>query len=404
MKVIPGKIQRFLKNSYVNITNSIAFYPILIMLVFLILSYLSISFDFSEKGKTLKSQIGWLRLKDSSTARVIAASIVTGIISLTVFSFTMVMIVLNQTASQMSNRILDNIISSRFQQIVLGIYIGTIIYALFLLSTIRNVDSGIHIPSLSTYFLILLTIIDLFVFIYFLHYITQSVRYEVIIRKTHNQTRVSMQKYCSVEKEPSDHTYPENGYPIKANRSGIYTGFGKRVLLKLCMDHDFTIRIPLIPGTFILKGTTLIESSVQLNGDIKKKVYDALFIGNSETIDENYLYGFRQLSEVAVKALSPGINDPGTAILSLRAIFSLLIFKSCHFHDNIIMDDNHCARIFTRELSFENLFSDTVFPIWDYGRKDMMIRHEPGLLLTQLNSMAPNSAVKYLLEDLRQVQ
>ena len=204
MNEIPGKIQRFLKNSYVKITNSIAFYPAIIMLVFLILSFLSISFDFSETGKSLKSQIGWLKLRDPSTARIIASSIVTGIISLTVFSFTMVMIVLNQTASQMSNRILDNIIGSRFQQIVLGIYIGTIIYALFLLSNIRDVDSGIQIPAFSTYFLILLTIIDLLVFIYFLHYITQSVRYEVIIRKTHDQTRIAMEKYCSLQKEPSE--------------------------------------------------------------------------------------------------------------------------------------------------------------------------------------------------------
>lgn len=402
MNEIPGKIQRFLKNSYVKITNSIAFYPAIIMLVFLILSFLSISFDFSETGKSLKSQIGWLKLRDPSTARIIASSIVTGIISLTVFSFTMVMIVLNQTASQMSNRILDNIIGSRFQQIVLGIYIGTIIYALFLLSNIRDVDSGIQIPAFSTYFLILLTIIDLLVFIYFLHYITQSVRYEVIIRKTHDQTRIAMEKYCSLQKEPSEQPDPRNGYPLKTKRSGIYTGFNKTILTKLCRKHDFTIFIPHFPGTFILNGTTVLESSEQLSDEIKKRIFDAIFLKSSETIEENCQYGFRQLSEVAVKALSPGINDPGTAVLSLRALFSLLILKSCYFHDNIIRDENLKPRIFTMEFSFENLFSETVFPIWDYGRKDRMIRQELNLLLTQLQDIAPNNVVRFLLEELIQ--
>lgn len=400
MKEVPG-IQRFLKKSYFKITNSIAFYPAIIMLFFLILSFLSISFDFSEAGKSLKSQVEWLKLKDSSTARIIASSVVTGIISLTVFSFTMVMIVLNQTASQMSNRILDNLIGSRFQQIVLGIYIGTIVYALFLLSNIRDVDSGIHIPAFSTYFLILLTIIDLIVFIYFLHYITQSVKYKVIIQKTYDQTKGSMEKYCSLQKAPSD-LPPQNGYPLKTERSGIYTGFNNAILKKLCIEHDFSIYIPHSPGTFILNGNTILESSEHLSDEVKKRVLDAIFLQNSETIEENYQYGFRQLAEVAVKALSPGINDPGTAVLSLRALLSLLIYKSCHFHDNVIMDENHKTRIFTKELSYENLFSETLLPIWDYGKKDRMIRQELCLLLPQLQEIAPNDSVKFLLEEVRQ--
>src|SRR5664279_1731398 len=157
--------------------NSIAFYPAIIAIIFLVLSLLSITFDFSEEGMQIKSHLHWLRLRDASTARSIISSITAGIITLTVFSFSMVMIVLNQTASQLSNRILDKLIGSRFQQVVLGIYVGTIVYALFLLSTVRNIDSGVQIPALSTYLLIVLTIIDIFLFIYFLHYITQSIKY-----------------------------------------------------------------------------------------------------------------------------------------------------------------------------------------------------------------------------------
>ena len=157
------KIQVALKNIHHNVVNSIAFYPALIGLLFLLISVLSINFEFSDGGQQLKSNLQWLSLKDASTARSIISAIATGIISLTVFSFSMVMIVLNQTASQMSNRILDKLIGSRFQQIVLGIYVGTIVYAFFLLSTIRDNDSGEQIPALSTYLLMLLTVFDIFV-------------------------------------------------------------------------------------------------------------------------------------------------------------------------------------------------------------------------------------------------
>jgi uncharacterized membrane protein len=402
MKEIPGKIQRLLKEGYLKITNSIAFYPVITMLFFLALSFLSISFDFSEAGKSLKSQLEWLKLRDSSTARVIASSIVTGIISLTVFSFTMVMIVLNQSASQMSNRILDNLIGSRSQQVVLGIYIGTIVYALILLSTIRDVDSGIQIPAFSTYFLILLTVIDLFIFIYFLHYITQSVRYEVIIRKTHDQTRESMSKYCSLKVEPAAPPVLRNAYPLRAEKSGIYMGFNKAILQKLCTENGLSIYFLHPRGTFILKGLTVLEASEHMPDDIKKRIRDAVFLQNSETIDENYQYGFRQLSEVAVKALSPGINDPGTAVLSMRALFSLFTFRICHFPENVIMDENKKAQIISKELTFENLFTETLIPIWNYGKEDRMIQQELYRLLTQLQDIAPNESVKYLLQEVRQ--
>ena len=80
----------------------------------------------------------------------------------------------------MSNRVLNSMIENRFQQVILGIYIGTIVYALFLLSTIRDISSGIYVPAFSIYLLILLTVIDIFLFIYFLDYVTQTVKYETV--------------------------------------------------------------------------------------------------------------------------------------------------------------------------------------------------------------------------------
>lgn len=152
---------------YKKTVNSIAFLPAIIAVLFLLLSFGMIQFDFSETGKAIKSNLHWLSLKDASTARSICSAIVSGIISLAVFSFSMVMILLNQAASQMSNRILGKLIGNHFQQFVLGFYIGTIVYALFLLSTIRDINSGIYVPAISTYLLIVLTVFDIFLFIYF---------------------------------------------------------------------------------------------------------------------------------------------------------------------------------------------------------------------------------------------
>jgi uncharacterized membrane protein len=377
--------------------NSIAFYPAIIAFLFLLLSALSIAFDFSEEGKEIKSRLQWLRLKDPSTARSIIASIAAGIISLTVFSFSMVMIVLNQTASQMSNRILDKLIGSRFQQVVLGVYVGTIVYALFLLSTIRNVDSGIHIPALSTYLLIGLTICNIFLFIYFLHYITQSVKYDVIIKRIYEETLASMKSSCSLKAQEEEVISFQRGSVILASKSGVYEGFSAQEMLALCEREQCVVITLHAPGTFIMEGIPLAEVNTSLPQATKELLAGELFIHQSESIKGNFFYGFRQLSEVALKALSPGINDPGTAVQVMRALFELYAYRIAHAAETHIRNGQGLVRIVKKELTFEEIFEITLMPIWDYGKADRMIRNELRHLLNQLTLISPRPEIAALL-------
>ncbi len=395
-----GKIRIWIQERYHSILNSIAFYPAFIALMFLVVSMVVISFDFSETGKQLKSQLHWLSLKDATTARSIISSIVAGVISLAVFSFSMVMIVLNQAASQMSNRVLDKLIGNRFQQVVLGIYIGTIVYALFLLSTIRDIDSGIYIPALSTYLLIVITIIDIFLFIYFLHYITQSVKYEVIIERIYKETKTSLEKTCSIKGNQPNSTNTETTYTIASKKSGIYESFEQQVLLRLCSENDCIVNILHTPGTFILEGIPVMNVNKQLPDDIQDLLLAQLYFPTSESIDDNFFYGLRQLTEVAIKALSPGINDPGTAIVSLRALFQLYAYRACYYPETVLRDKDNKERIIITEPGFEKIFSSTILPIWDYGKNDRMIQQEMRHLLTQLQATSSHAAINKLLQEI----
>src|SRR5699024_11894337 len=109
-------INKWFRVTYAKITESIAFYPAIISLGFLLLSWIMLSIDFSEWGKDLKSNLN-VSLKDADTARTIISTVAGAIISLTVFSFSMVMIVLNQAASQMSNRVLSSMIRSEERRV-----------------------------------------------------------------------------------------------------------------------------------------------------------------------------------------------------------------------------------------------------------------------------------------------
>ena len=387
-------LRHWLTGRYQRTINSIAFYPALIAVGFLALSYFSIHFDFSATGKSIKSQLSWLSLKDATTARSIISAIAGGVISLTVFSFSMVMIVLNQAASQLSNRVLDKLIGNRFQQIVLGVYIGTIVYALFLLSTIRDIDSGLYIPALSTYLLIAITVFDIFLFTYFLHYITQSVKYEVIIERIRGETQTALERTCRLREQPQPAPDPAEGYLIPAPVSGIFEGFDRKELLGLAAEHACVLAFLHPPGTFLLMGQPVVRATKRLPAEMLTQVQDALQLSDNESVDANPFYGFRQLMEVALKALSPGINDPGTAIQSMRALYQLLAYRAVHFPDPVVADEAGHVRVITRELTFDEIYETALLPIWDYGHDDRLIQHETLHLLGQLRTMLPDN---YLL-------
>ncbi|RYF86602.1 MAG: DUF2254 domain-containing protein [Chitinophagaceae bacterium] len=379
--------------------NSIAFYPAFIALIFLVLSYFMVSLDFSETGKQIKAQMEWLKLKDATTARSIISVIAAGILSLTVFSFTMVMVILNQAASQMSNRVLDKLIGNRFQQIVLGFYIGTIVYSLFLLSAIRDIDSGIYVPALSTFLLIAFAIIDIFLFIYFLHYITQSVKYAVIINRIYKQTEKALKSTCRLSEEPLM-VPTKDGSPVLTTKPGIFEGFNQSSLLHIAQEEDCVFSFMFTAGSYLLKGIPVLlvhPVNKALTNELKEKIIGHVLINDEESIDENFYYGFRQLTEVAVKALSPGINDPGTAVQSMRALAELLSYRVNHFPDNHIKDEQGNIRIITKEAPFENIFTACIMPIWDYGKEDRFVQQEMHHLLLQLQVQCNHPVISHLL-------
>jgi uncharacterized membrane protein len=396
------RILKWIRTHYAKTVSSIAFYPAIIAIIFLILSWLMLKLDFSELGKSFKKQLNWLSLKDASTARSILTAIAGGVISLTVFSFSMVMIVLNQAASQMSNRILNSMIENRFQQIVLGFYIGTIVYALFLLSTIRDITSGIYVPAISIYFLIGLTITDIFLFIYFLDYVTQTVKYETVIKRVKDQTMLAMKKHYSPIESLNLH-FPETSYKdVKAVESGYFQGIQQNSILELASKYNVRFEFLHPVGTYLIAGSNLVRAYG--TKDIPDEGLDELMLSidfyDGQPIDRNPEYGFRQLAEVAIRALSPGVNDPATAVLSINALSALFAYRLKNCQSSVIETSDHKTGILLTVQNFKDLFKDCIYPIWDYGNKDRYIQQALTHMLKQLNELDEHKDQESLFEKL----
>ncbi len=381
-------IGKWFRIYYNKITQSIAFYPAIIAIGFLLLSVGMLEIDFSPWGKHMKSRLSWLSLKDASTARSIIVTVAGAIISLAVFSFSMVMIVLNQAASQMSNRVLTSMIENRFQQIILGVYIGTVVYALFLLSTIRDNNSGVYVPALSIYLLILLTIIDIFLFIYFLDYVTQTVKYETVIHRVQIQTMGTMKKRFEEMKEENVSWSNLPFVEIRSAESNYFQGFNEQKLLKIASKKNLHICFLYKQGTYLIKGIVFMKvyGIGLIDEEFKNDLLYATDFFKGQPIDRNADYGFNQLAEVAIKALSPGINDPGTAVISLHSLSDMFAYKLYHNLPTVWLDHEGVKRIYIPCSSFYDMFEKCIGPIWNYGKNDEYIQKELMLIVKQLKT------------------
>lgn len=375
-------IFKWIRKFYNKFIHSIGFLPALFGLVFLLISVATMEMDDAGMGTALNKRYKWLTLEDAETARTVVSTVATGIISLTVFSFSMVMILMNQAASQMSNRMLDNIIGDKVQKTILGFYIGTIIYSLFLLINIGGNNN--NVPTLSVYTLLLFTIVDIFLFVYFLHHITQSLRYEQLIKRIHLRAVATLQKLARNEKSAPGSNPEFEGQEILSVQSGYYQGFDENQLLKFATEQDVVIKFLYPIGTYILKGTPLLIIKGALDEHMLKKMLLDIDFYSGQEIDKNTYYGFYHLTEVAVKALSPGINDFGTAVLSINALTDLFAKIIASPIEAEIKDDKGGTRIITKQLSVEELYTCAVLPIWDYGRRDRMVQHALSRMLIQL--------------------
>ena len=168
--------------------------------------------------------------------------------------------------------------------------------------------------------------------------------------------------------------------------SDYYQGFNKTSLLAFAEKHNLVIKVLHSPSTYLIQGRPLLVT--YSNKKIQKKDIDEMLVAidlyRGQPIDKNAYYGYHQLAEVAIKALSPGINDPETAVLSIHALTDLFRFRLFNYMPLSIPDKNNVTRIIIKELSFKELFVECFDPIWQYGKEDKYIQQAMLHMLDQL--------------------
>ena len=391
MKAIFNRIYDFFN----TIESRIAFYPTLLSIVGFLFALFMMYLEGQGISKKMLGIIPQLMVENGDTALTVLSACLGGLISLMVFSFSMVMLLLSQASNNYSPRLLPGLISDKRHQLILGIFLSSILYIIFTLFSIQPSEEKYTLPGVSVLLGIIFTITCLVSFIYFIHNISQSIQINNILDNIFVEARNRLTHLVETE-EKSQKSFPntENWNEYKIGHSGYFQNVSTENILEICEKHDTKIYIIIPKGLFILSKAVFLKSEKKLEKDVVDSIFANISFARGELVDDNYILAFKQITEIAVKAMSPGINDPGTAINAidyLTELFSLRMEKS----DESIFSKDEKELLQIATVSFRELVYYIMASLRTYCKHDPIMVQKLLWMLTFLEKQ-PTVSENYL--------
>jgi uncharacterized membrane protein len=372
------KLYKPLLKFYTRSINSIAFLPTAIAVAFFLFSLLMLRLEDTPLSRQVQQKITVLLVQGPEEARLVLNAIITGILSLMVFSFSMVMIILSQASNNQSPRVIPGLITAKAYQVVLGFNIGTIIYALIMVLNVEETEAAKAVPEMGIFFGMNFAITCLALFVYHIHSVSQSIQVDHILVRVYGQATRHLTRQAR-EFARMGQGFPDpdtSGWTVLYSREeGYLTLTEKRGLVKFARKHDLLIEVLLESGRFTVVGFPLfrISRDIRQEHDLLDELYSYFIFSLSELNIGHYQYSMRQISEIAVKALSPGINDPGTATTAINFLTMIYLRKMACHTDRYFTDQDGNLRVIRKIYSLDSLLYKYLTPIRHYGKSDVMV-------------------------------
>lgn len=413
------KIKNKILQLYAKIVGSIAFYPALITVGFVIFAIIMLQTEVHGISKYIGENVQYIIVNNKDTARTILSTIIGGTISIMVFSFSMVMLLLNQASANFSPRVLPSLIANKKHQFVLGMFIGTIVYCLLVSINILPDHRSYSVPGVATFMGVLLGLFCLALFVYFLHSISKSIQIGHILENLYKDTLTEIESAIEKKNQRKDELPKvDNWHIIRSNRTGYLQEIVEQHLTDLARKHETSILIFHAEGKFIIKDEPIGRVEKKLEEEAKKEIASCLLFSSEERIEQNFVLGFKQITEIVVKAMSPGINDPGTALVGIDYL-SELFRKRMQLPDNSELtiyakegeNEEKPEKVYLKNTTFDNIFYLNTTAIRQYARHDVVVMFRlldlyKSLLnvkdITDGKQQFLKKQLKSLLEDLKE--
>lgn len=314
--------------------------PLLLLLLSIVLAVFNIYLDMSLFRERAQLHPLLQFFSDAEHNRVLIATTAGSILGVAGVSFSVTIASLTLASQQFGPRLLRNFMQDSFNQFVIGVFTATFLYCILILQFISNLDEAGFVPVISVSTLLGLVVFNLLMLVFFIHHISISIQADSIIADVYSEM-IARLRNLFPEEPQDEEEQPGEAAPAQAEmifaaeeticaaRSGYLQAIDVEGLLKLVTHNNAMLKLDLRPGDFILHGSPLgwlCSGEQELPETLHEEIQRHLFISDTRTAQQDAEFAIRQLVEIALRALSPGINDPFTAIACIDRLGDAIAF------------------------------------------------------------------------------
>ena len=404
-------MKTFLLHIWMRLRISFWFIPGLLVVLAGGAAYLALAVDRVWDG-ALTASFPQLTKVSGDGVRSVLSTAASSVLTLAGITFSSTLVALTLASSQYGGRLLRNFIRSLTNQISLGILLGNFVFCLIVLRSVRTGGSDDFIPHIAALSAFILTLGSLGAFIVFIHHIATSLQADNIVSTVYEELDEAIEQHFPDERPEGDKEEDEQAseekidwddledeVPIPAPKSGYIQAIAFDTLVDRCKHLDLRCRVLHRAGHFVNAGTGLLATSGEkaktLSEEDREALLDAYIIGRLRTAEQDSEFCIRQLVEVSLRALSPGINDPFTAMNCIDLLGAALAkiaqrkLPKRHFSDS-----DGAQRVRARPIIFDDLLDVAFHQIRQTAgsHTDIALRLLGALSGIGANVLVPNHA------------
>lgn len=350
--------------------------PALIALACLALSQVALRLDEIDALRQFSEH--FLSVSESSLQNILSA-IASSVVSFGGVVLSMTMVSMTLASGQFGPKVLREYLNNTLAKITLGLFIGTFVYCIVTLATLPAVT----VPGLTVLTALALALLSFMLFVMFIHHTTLSLQADRIVRTIALQLETSFENYCN-RSHTSDNprlikawreaAARRDQQAVRAVASGYLESIDYASIERTLLAQNAMLEITCRPGEFLIKGQIIAVMRFLEQPDCEEEIRDQFLISPLRTPVQDPEFAIEQINQIAERALSPGVNDPGTAITCvdwLMSAMAAVIDKDvpgplyCSFEDD--------ARIMRKRLDFGDLFDATFTSLRVHARGSHLV-------------------------------
>jgi uncharacterized membrane protein len=344
---------------------------------------------------------------DPAVAQVILSNIATSTMTVVSIVFAILLMTLTLASMQFSPRIIVSFARDRVTQWTLGIFLGTFLYCMVSLPAAHTVPRPFA-PVVTVVGAILLAIACVGLLLFFIHHISNAISVNHIVDRIASETEAAIDDVMphprrQIHLETSDWAEARSWRtPLVSNVSGYIRFIDLKQLRSLAISGHIKVHVVRRVGQFVPGGTPLllVNKPERLSPEVTEGFRSAFDFGPTRTLQQDVEFGVLQIVDIALKAISPAVNDPTTAIGCVDQLSRILIrFVSRELPEPFLYDLRGVARVSVPWIDFGHLVDSAFEQIRMYSRGDLAVSLRLLRALGDIALTSEDPGVRKLLLD-----